>query len=118
MPTTRQVSAKSPKLGRETVAIVTTGETAEESVQMFGSEAVNSNANAHWIVTIQAFIRRCHEAGKSDEEIQDLVAKAKMGVTNVGGGVDPIQAALAKFKTLDPDAQAKFIKELKASAGK
>lgn len=116
MPKVMEISAKSPKLERETAAVVNYGETVEESVEMFGGEAVNSNAFANWRVTLQAAIRRSHEAGKNDEAIMDELADAKMGVAVSGGRVDPIQASLAKFKTMSPEEQAGYLDQLRAAA--
>ena len=116
MPKGMEVSAKSPKHERETAVIVQFGETVDESIDMFGGEAVNSNAFANWRVTLQAAIRRMHEAGKSDEEIQQSLGTAKMGVAVAGGRVDPIQASLAKFKTMTQEEQAEYLEKLRAAA--
>ena len=116
MPDLKEVSARSPKLDRETVIIVNTGATIEESVELFGADAVNSNAFANWRVTLQAGIRRGHEAGKSDDEIQKELGEAKMGVAVSGGKVDPIQASLAKFKTMTAEEQKSYLDDLRAAA--
>lgn len=116
MPEIKEVSARSPKLDRETLAVVQYGETVEESTEMFGAEAVNSNAFANWRVTLQAAIRRGHEAGKTDEEIQNELEGAKMGVAVSGGAVDPIQASLAKFKLMNSEEQADYLEKLKEAA--
>lgn len=116
MPTTREVSAKSPKLEMESVAFVNVPETLDEAEEMYGGEAVLSNALANWCVTLQAGIRRMHVAGKTDEEIQIVMGEAKMGVATSGGRVDPIQASLAKFKTMNPEEQADYLEKLKAAA--
>ena len=112
----KEVSAKSPKLDRETGVIVNFGENVEESVEMFGGEAVNSNAFANWRVTLQAAIRRGHEANKTDEQIQEELVDAKMGVAVTGAAVDPIQASLLKFKTMNTEEQADYLEKLKAAA--
>jgi len=48
MPDVKEVSAKSPKLKRETVIMVDYGKDVDESIEMFGGDAVNSNALANW----------------------------------------------------------------------
>jgi len=116
MPEVKEISAKSPKLDRETAVVVNFGENVDESIDMFGGEAVNSNAYANWRVTLQAAIRRLHEAGKTDDEIQDTLGDAKMGVAVTGGRVDPIQAALAKAKTMSPEEFEAFIEDLRKVA--
>lgn len=113
---TQEVSAKSPKLEKETMAYIEVPETVEEATEMFGGEVVNSNAIANWIVTLQAAIRRMHTAGKTDEEIQETVAKAKMGIVTSGGRIDPIQASLVKFKTMNSDEQADYLNKLREAA--
>jgi len=112
----KEISARSPKLDRETVVMVNFGENAEESVEMFGAEAVNSNAFANYRVTDQAGIRRGHDANKSDEQIADEMEKSKMGVALTGAAVDPIQASLLKFKTMNAEEQAEYLEKLKAAA--
>ena len=112
----KEISARSPKLERETVVLINFGETAEESIEMFGGEALNSNAFANYRVTVQAGIRRGHEANKTDEQIADEFADAKMGVALTGAAVDPIQASLLKFKTMTPEGQADYLEKLKAAA--
>jgi hypothetical protein len=112
----REVGAGSPKLARRTVIAVNFGETLEESVEMFGPEAVNSNAFAGWRVTLQAAIRRGHDAGKTDEQIQAELRTAKMGVAVAGVAVDPIQASLARFKLMNAEEQADFLEKLRQSA--
>ena len=116
MPELKEVSAKSPKLNRETVIMVNYGNDVDESIEMFGADAVNSNALANWTVTLQAGIRRAHSTGKSDDEIQELLGNAKMGIAVSGGRVDPIQASLAKFKTMNEDERAEFLEKLKVAA--
>lgn len=116
MGTTREVSAKSPKLEMETTAFIDVPETLAEAEEMYGEEAMLSNALANWCVTLQAGIRRMHVAGKTDEEIQVAMGDAKMGVATSGGRVDPIQASLAKFKTMNPEEQAEYLEKLKEAA--
>lgn len=116
MPKLMEVSAKSPKHDRETTVMVNFGETLKESKEMFGADAVNSNAFANWRVTLQASIRRMHDAGKSDEEIQAALKDAKMGVAVSGGRVDPIQASLAQFATWTPEKQEAYLQQLRERA--
>lgn len=116
MSEVKQVSAKSPKLNRETVITVAVGKTVEESIEMFGGDAINSNAIANWVVTLQAAIRRLHSTGKGDEEVQELLESAKMGVATSGGAIDPIQASLAKFKTMNAEEQAAYVEQLRTLA--
>lgn len=118
MPEVKEINARSPKLDRDTTVMVEYGETIEETLEMFGGEAVNSNAYANWRVTLQAAIRRGHEAGKSDEEIQDMISKCKMGVamTSGRGKADPIQQSLAKFKQMSPEEQQEYLEKLREAA--
>ena len=112
------ISTKAPKANKEATVTVTIPETAEESIQMFGSEAVNSNSLRNWVVTIQAGVRRGLEKGKSEAELKEVFKSAKMGtVTMVGGGIiDPLQAALAKSATMTPEELQVFIKKLQIQA--
>lgn len=112
------ISTKAPKVNKEATVTIMVPETGEEALQMFGGEAVKSNAVRNWIVTIQAGVRRGLEKGKSETELQTVFKSAKMGaVTMVGGGiVDPLQAALAKSATMTPEELQAFIKQLQTQA--
>ena len=72
-------------------------ETIEEAVQMYGAEAVLSNAFANWRVTLQANMRAGIKKGETPEQIQARLGNAKMGVASTGAKVDPVQAYLAQF---------------------
>ena len=112
------ISTKAPKVNKEAIVTVTIPETAEESIQMFGSEAVNSNSLRNWVVTIQAGVRRGLEKGKSEAELKEVFKSAKMGtVTMIGGRItDPLQAALAKSATMTPEELQVFIRKLQIQA--
>lgn len=112
------ISTKAPKVNKEATVTVSVPETAEEAIQMYGGEAVKSNALRNWVVTLQAGVRRGLEKGKSEAELKEVFKSAKMGaVTMVGGGiVDPLQAALAKSATMTPEELQAFIKQLQTQA--
>jgi len=104
-------------LGPVTI-MVDYGETAEESVKMFGAEPVNSNAFANWRVTIQNNIRAALKQGLDQKAIQAKLGTAKMGVAQTGAKVDPIQAYLGMFQTATPEEQQKMLADLQARAAK
>lgn len=110
-----EVKARAPKIDREAVIYVNFGDTTKESVEMFGDEAVNSNAWAAARVTIQAGIRRLLEGGKSQEEVQTAFTDWKLGVA-MERSSDPIAAALGKFKTMSEEEQAAFLEQLRTAA--
>ena len=92
---------------------INTGGTVEESVEMFGGDAVNSNANANWTVTIQSGMRRLLKTGKSQEEIQASFDNAKMGVA-LARVSDPSTAILALWPSWDEAKRAEFLKKLQS----
>ena len=91
------------------------GDTAIESIDMFGDAIVNSNFIANSKVIGQAAIRRDLEKGLSQEELTVHLAGWKPGVA-ISHQTDPIAAAKAKFKTLTPEEQRAFITELQNQA--
>lgn len=125
MPSTLSVAAKVPankekgtkELGPCTIT-VTTGKDAEEMIQMFGSEAVKSNAEANWAVTLQSNIRTGLKKGETPEQVQVRLKDAKMGVATKGIKVDPVQAYLAQFQGATPVEQKKMLAELQKRAAK
>ena len=95
---------------------VQTGETATEMIKMFGEDAVKSNANANWVVTLQSNIRARLKKGETAEQIQAALGNAKMGVAVAGSKVDPVQAYLAMFASATPEKQKEMLKELQTKA--
>lgn len=108
---------EAPQLGPVSIE-VNVGETATESIQMFGDDAVNSNALANWRVTVQGAIRSGLKKGETAAAIQARLADAKMGVSVKGAQVDPVQAYLATFAAATPEKQKQMLAELQARAGK
>ena len=104
-----------PQLGPVTVT-VQTGETAAEKIQMFGDEAVSTNSDANWVVTLQSNIRNGLKKGETQAKIQARLSDAKMGVSTKGATVDPTQAYQAQFLAASAEDQVKMIKELQKRA--
>lgn len=123
MPVKKTIAAQVPEnkekgqaaLGPATVE-VPYGETAKESIELFGDDAVNSNAFANWRVTVQNNIRSALKAGLSQADIQAKLGSAKMGVAQTGAKVDPIQAYMNRFATATPEEQQKMLAELRDRA--
>ena len=118
-----EVSANVPKNEKKGImedksaaVLVNYGETIEESIQLFGAEAMNSNAFANWRVTLQAGLRRGLIAGKTQDQLQADFAAAKMGVATAGGRVDPIQASLARYKSMTSEERKAYLTQLKEAA--
>lgn len=119
MSTSLQVTAKipanakkgTPQLGPATVT-VSSGATAKELIEMFGDEAVRTNAVANWIITLQSGIRAGLVKGETQEQMQARLGSAKMGISNKGVVVDPEKAYTAQFMAATPEDQDKMIKEL------
>lgn len=103
------------ELGPCTVT-VNTGKDAKEMIQMFGDEAVKSNAEANWIVTLQSGIRAGLKKGETPEQIQARLKDAKMGVATKGVKVDPVQAYIAQFQSATPQEQKKMLADLNKRA--
>jgi hypothetical protein len=118
----KDISARVPaneKKGTEemTAAIVVNyTESLEEAKEMFGEEAILTNAFRNWAVTLQSGIRTALKAGHNVEQIQEKFGSAVMGVAQVGTKVDAEQAFIAKFKTATPDKQAEMLQMLKVAA--
>jgi len=92
------------------------GETAAETIKMFGDEAVNTNAFSNWRVTLQANIRGALKRGESPATIQQRLGTAKMGVAVTGGKIDAESAFKAKFLAATPEERKKMIEALRSLA--
>ena len=95
---------------------VDNGATAEEQIKMFGDKAVKSNADDAWTVTLQSAMRSGMKKGETQESLQARLGTAKMGVSNKGIKVDPVQAYLAMFQNATPEKQKEMLKELQTKA--
>ena len=95
---------------------VQAGATAEESIEMFGTDAVNSNANANWKVTLQSAVRAAIKAGLTPEAAQEKLGGSKMGVSQPRSAADPVAAMMNKWSTMDAETKKAFMAQLKAAA--
>jgi len=93
-------------------------ETIEEAVEMYGADAILTNAFANWRVTVQSNIRGALKRGEAIESIQARLADSKMGVAATGGKTDPVQGFLAVFQSATPEKQAEMLADLKKRAAK
>ena len=92
-------------------------ETLEEAEEWAGGDAILSNAFANFRVNpIQSGIRAALKNGLTQEQIQDKLGKAVMGVAQVGGRVDTQAAFIAKFKMANAEEQGKMLELLRDAA--
>jgi len=119
-----EVSAKVPanekkgtkELGPVAIA-VNYAETLDEGKEMFGDEAILSNAFANWKVTLQSAIRTGLKQGLSQAEIQAKLGEAKMGTAlRTSRKVDPETAWLAKYQSATPAERKKMRQDLERKA--
>ena len=114
------VSAKAPKVGKEGSITIQAPETIEEAIQMYGGEAVLTNAMANFVIKLQGNVRSALEKGETAEAMQTRLGGSKMGVAitkSVGLSPEAAKAAyLAQFKAADPELRKQMLAELKAEA--
>jgi len=95
---------------------VTFADTLKEAGEMFGEEAVLSNAFANWRVTLQGNIRSSLRKGETGESLSARLTGAKMGVAQTGGKVDPVEAYIAMYANSTPEKQREMLEQLKKKA--
>lgn len=95
---------------------VQSANSAEEAIQMFGGEAVLSNAESNWVVTLQGNMRAGMKKGEGQAQLQVRLGGAKMGVAQKGAVVDPIASYMAMYASATPEKQKEMIAELTAKA--
>jgi 2-succinyl-5-enolpyruvyl-6-hydroxy-3-cyclohexene-1-carboxylate synthase len=110
-----QGKVTSPQLGPVTVE-VPFAETLKEAAEMYGEEAVLTNAFANWRVTLQANIRGGLKRGEGAEAITGRLANAKMGVAVTGSKMDAEAAFKAKFLAATPEGRKAMIEQLRKLA--
>jgi len=113
-----KVPANEEKKIKEATATISVNyaETVKEAVEMFGEEALLSNALANWKVTLQGNIRSGLRRGEAPAVIAARLATAKMGVATAGVKIDPVQSYLAMFQTATPEKQKEMLAELQKRA--
>lgn len=91
-------------------------ESFEEANEMFGEEAVLSNAFANWKVVLQSGIRSALKSGLTPDQIQAKLGSSVMGVAQVGGKVNIVDSFAAKFAMSTPEKQAELLDMLRERA--
>ena len=113
-----QIEIKAKKvIGDETKDVVVYydfGENLEQALDLFDEKVIFSNFRASAKITAQAAMRRYLEAGKSVEEIAELMKNWKPGVA-LERKSDPVAAFKAKFASMSEADKIKALAELKAT---
>ena len=99
---------------KEAVIYYDFGENLEQALDLFDEKVIFSNFRASVKITAQAAIRRYLEAGKSAEEITELMKSWKPGVA-LERKSDPVAAFKAKFASMSEADKIKALAELKAT---
>ena len=99
---------------KEAVIYYDFGENLEQALDLFDEKVIFSNFRASVKITAQAAIRRYLEAGKSAEEITELMKTWKPGVA-LERKSDPVAAFKAKFASMSEADKVKALAELKAT---
>ena len=110
--TAKDVSAKLKDSDRVVTVQYDFGDTVEESVNLFGADVVHSRFLSAAVVDLQALIRRGIKAGKSDEEIAQMVAAWKPGVKTVTRKA-PTEKIKDIFAGLSPEQKKEMLKQLR-----
>lgn len=103
------------QLGPVTI-VVNTGVNSKDLIELFGDDAVKTNAEANWCISLQSNIRSGLKKGETEAQIQTRLGGAKMGVAQRGAVVDPIQSFIALYASATPQKQAELLAELKSKS--
>ncbi len=91
-------------------------ETVKEAVEMYGEEAILSNAFANFRVTLQGNIRSGLKKGEDIASISARLSGAKMGIAVAGAKVDPVEAYIAMFQSATPEKKKAMLADLEKGA--
>ncbi len=118
MTITAKVPAKDDKPELNGSLTVKAPESIEEAIQMYGGDAVLSNAISNWTVTLQGTVRGALRRGETQDGIQTRLGGSKMGVAATKAQIDPKQAFIAQYAAASPEERKKMIADLQAAAAK
>lgn len=99
---------------REAIVMYDFGENLEEALDKFDEKVIFSNFRASCKITAQAAMRRYLEAGKSQGEIAELMAKWKPGIA-LERKSDVVGNFKAKFAAMSKEDKIKALADLKAT---
>jgi triosephosphate isomerase len=109
--------SKGPREGQKFSYEITLGETAAESIQMFGDDVVNHGFIKSAVIACANPVRLAMQAGKTDEELAKMCKEYKPGITMRAPRVakDPVAAIIAKATAgeMDPEAIQTLIQQLR-----
>ena len=109
-----EVKAKDPKSEKEIACLFDFGDNMLDAATKFGEAAVYDGFVADTKVYIQGVIRDAIRKGKTDAEINDLVATLKPGTARAKT-IDVKAALKAKLAGMSDEERAAYIRELLAS---
>lgn len=110
MPKTLKITAKAPKADNAIASVnFETGETVEESAEMFGADIVNDIFNQQVTVKVQAGVRKCLENG---QDPQIWVDKYKPGEKAPSIAQNPVAAARSAISQMSEEEKAALIAQL------
>ena len=109
-----EISAKKEVEGVAKVATILYdfGEGLSEMVKKFDENVVFTNARANFKITAQGAMRRYIAAGKSPEEITQLMSNWVPGIA-LERVIDPVAMLLGKWGTMTEAEKADVLKKLK-----
>jgi hypothetical protein len=84
-----------------------------DKVALLGEEVVNASAEDSIVISVQAFMRRLLEKGKSQEEIQAEVSKYQLTTRNMVRQT-AFEKATTTLDRLSPEERAKLLERLQA----
>ena len=108
------VNAKVPKAGGVEVSYTFDfGDDLAHATELFGAQVVFDSFVDTQVIRLQSSMRSCIEKGKSEKEMQELLADWKPGVSRAR-----IMDPLAAFVKMDATEQEKYIEKLMEIARK
>jgi len=104
------------KDAKSATIIVKAPETLAEAQEMYGDEAILTNAMANFVITEQNRVRADIKAGLDQPAIQEKHANDKMGISQPKGTADPTAAFLSKWQSMSEDEKAQVMRKMKGAA--
>lgn len=105
------IKVAAPKVDRAYEGLYDFGDNLDQAVEKFGAGVVFKGFVAENVISLQSVIRDALMKGKTEDEVEAIVAAWKPGATRTRVS-DPIAAITGKFAKMSQEEKVAFLQKL------